>query len=160
VVTITVLNGASPPGGSNAVEVKAGETAEVKFTYDSSAGPGVSGQLYLEITQDNLTFTINGDKLTPGFYSNGADSRGNPMIAGPALIKLKDIDNSHRGFATIQITPESFPPDKTLIIPAGSGALIRFQCSTNLIDWTTLYSNTYTNVPSSKFFRIAADRLP
>src|SRR5216684_779360 len=87
VVTITVLNGASPPGGSNAVEVKAGETAEVKFTYDSSAGPGVSGQLYLEITQDNLTFTINGDKLTPGFYSNGPDSRGNPMIAGPAFIK-------------------------------------------------------------------------
>ncbi len=81
-------------------------------------------------------------------------------IAGPAVFQLRLNSLAVQGFCTIEITPESFPPDKTLIIPQGTGANITFECSTNLLDWAPVWQGTYTNAPSNKFFRIRADRLP
>ncbi len=83
------------------------------------------------------------------------------VIAGPAYFRLTAIGNT-ASFCTIEITPDSppFPPDKTLIIPQGTGANITFERSTNLLDWNPVWQGTYTNSPSNKFFRIRADRLP
>ncbi len=83
-----------------------------------------------------------------------------PVIVGPAVFQRKPNGSGGIGFCTIEITPESFPPDKTLIIPEGTGANITFECSTNLLDWNSVWQGTYTNAPSNKFFRIRADRLP
>jgi hypothetical protein len=83
-----------------------------------------------------------------------------PVIAGPAVFQFQPGQGGGTSFLTIEISPESFPPDKTLIIPQGTGANITFECSTNLLDWNPVWQGTYTNAPSSKFFRISADRLP
>ena len=83
------------------------------------------------------------------------------VIAGPAVVKLKlGSGNFGYGFCTIKIEPESFPPDKTLIIPAGNGALIHVESSTNLIQWLDASPGAYTNVTGNMFFRIRADRIP
>jgi hypothetical protein len=89
-------------------------------------------------------------------YASGI---GSYTVAGPAVFQLT-APSSRYGFCTIEITPESFPPDKTLIIPQGTGANITFECSTNLLDWNPVWQGNYTNAPSNKFFRIRADRLP
>ena len=86
------------------------------------------------------------------------------VIAGPATIQINgfgNTDRTFRSFLTVQITPESFPPDKTVIIPDGTtGATITMECSTNLINWTTATNGFYTGSNSAKFFRIRAERAP
>lgn len=61
---------------------------------------------------------------------------------------------------TFKIHTQSTPPDKTVVIPPGQGATVSLQCSSNLTDWITTTNATWTNVPSMKFFRVNADRLP
>jgi hypothetical protein len=80
------------------------------------------------------------------------------VLAGPALVRVISYDS--QAYVTFKITPESFPPDKTVVIPQGQGANIIMECSTNLIDWTVAAPGVYTNVPSAKFFRIRPERVP
>ena len=83
------------------------------------------------------------------------------VIAGPAVVRAFSTDTSFiQAYVTLKITPESFPPDKTVVIPQGQGANIIMECSTNLIDWTVTAPGVYTNVPSAKFFRIRPERVP
>jgi hypothetical protein len=100
--------------------------------------------------------TVIKDGLSLAYFSG----RGSYTIAGPAVFQLTSNNGIAQDFCTIEITPESFPPDKTLIIPQGTGAKIIFECSTNLLDWAPVWQGTYTNAPPNKFFRIRADRLP
>jgi hypothetical protein len=124
--------------------VQSNEVATVRFTTTIKSIPAVS----LSIIKDGVT------------VGSPADSGAGAVIAGPAVVQVRPATTVDRGFCTIEITPESFPPDKTLIIPAGTGASITFECSTNLLDWNAVWQGTYTNAPSNKFFRIRADRLP
>ena len=66
------------------------------------------------------------------------------------------------GFAylTLEIKPDSFPPDKAVIIPEGSGAIIVLESSTNLVHWSPATPGMYTNQTGNLFFRIRADRIP
>jgi hypothetical protein len=142
-------------GGTNSnptAVVKAGEIAQIRFTFDSS---GIPGNAFLTIAKDGINFTFGGDRLSPSY----AVYRGNPVIAGPATISLVPGSGA-TAFVTIEIAPESFPPDKTIIIPEGTGAKIALECSTNLLTWSEVWTNSYTNVPSHKFFRIKAERIP
>ncbi len=125
------------------ITIQSNEVATVRSTIGSS--------VYVNIIKDGLTVQLN------------AFSTVEPtpvVIAGPAVFQLMPNAPNAYGFFTIEITPESFPPDKTLIIPQGTGANITFECSTNLLDWAAVWQSTYTNAPSNKFFRIRADRLP
>lgn len=89
-------------------------------------------------------------------------------VVGPAVITVGSIypvmpvENSPQaqGYFTFEIAPESFPPDKTLIIPEGTGATVYMETSTNLTLWTSEWSQTYTNSPSHRFFRLRAERIP
>ncbi len=116
-------------------------------TVRSTIGPSV----YMNIIKDGLTVQL------AAFSAMGPTP---VVIAGPAVFQLMPNAPDAYGFRTVEITPESFPPDKTLIIPQGTGANITFECSTNLLDWAPVWQGTYTNAPSNKFFRIRADRLP
>ena len=118
--------------------IQSNEVATVRYTTPSAG-------LYTTIIKDGIPV---------GMYGGGA------VVAGPALFQFTIHGDLGQGFATVEITPESFPPDKTLTIPQGTGANITFECSTNLLDWAPVWQGSYTNAPSNKFFRIRADRLP
>ena len=78
------------------------------------------------------------------------------IIAGPATIELRGTG----GLATFRVYPESYPPDKSILVaPGAGGAAITLECSTNLVDWMTATNGVYTNQPAAKFFRIRAERI-
>jgi hypothetical protein len=87
----------------------------------------------------------------------------NITIAGPAEIRLfggQEIEHLF-GFCTVQIEPESFPPDKALIIPADTkGANVIMEASPDLVHWTNSVPGVYTNLTGNMFFRIRAERIP
>ena len=146
-VTLTV-------GGAGLTEVSIGtnETAQIVSWFP--VGDFTSTRL--DIIKDGLTVS---------FYSgSGIRSVGSTTarIAGPATIRfLASGSNSQLGFCTVQIDPASFPPDKTLVVPAGTaGANIILESSIDLVQWTTAPPGAYTNLQSNMFFRIRADRLP
>jgi hypothetical protein len=142
-VTLTVnrLQGLGPTNLLAELTIHSNEVATVRFI---STGSFTS--LFLFVIKDGVSVSM---------YSPPIGT----AIAGPAVFQV-DTGDLGQGFCTIEITPESFPPDKTLIIPQGTGANITFECSTNLLEWTPVWQGTYTNAPSNKFFRIRADRLP
>ena len=87
------------------------------------------------------------------------------QIAGPATFSFAGQTNSDGrfldGYCTFKITPESTPPDKTIILLAGSkGANIYLEMSTNLFDWSTISPGTYSSETNNLFFRIRAEKLP
>src|SRR6266568_4249400 len=142
-VTLTV-NGNETVGPTNLfaqLSVQSNEVATVRRLAD--------GGIFFIVVKDGVPVQISSISGGPV-----------PVIVGPAVFQLKPNGSGGIGFCTIEITPESFPPDKTLIIPEGTGANITFECSTNLLDWNSVWQGTYTNAPSNKFFRIRADRLP
>lgn len=78
------------------------------------------------------------------------------VIAGPAVVKLV----GRGGMATFKITPDQYPPDRTVVVPGGpGGANVTMECSTNLVHWTPADNGAYTNLPGVKFFRIKLDRI-
>lgn len=82
------------------------------------------------------------------------------IVAGPATIRLVVGSNSSAGLCTIKITPEAYPPDKSILVAPGSGgAAITLECSTNLVNWTATTNGVYTNLPAAKFFRIKAEQI-
>jgi hypothetical protein len=106
----------------------------------------------MAIIKDGIT---NQSSSSGGFYTLPYPVN----VAGPATIPLEG-GNSAKALLTAEIKPESFPPDKSLIIPEGTGANVTFECSTNLLDWNPVWQGAYTNSPSNKFFRIRAERFP
>ena len=83
------------------------------------------------------------------------------IVAGPATIRLVVPGNPTRaGLCTVKITPEAYPPDKSILIaPGAGGAAITLECSTNLVNWTATTNGIYTNLPAAKFFRIKEERI-
>jgi hypothetical protein len=146
-VTLTV-GGA----GITEVSIETNETAIVASWF-----PLGSTSTRLDIVKDGLTVTL--------YSTFGFSTMGNlpPRIAGPATIRLAGDGafSTPRGFCTVQIEPATFPPDKTVVIPAGvGGANILLERSTDLIHWTSATPGVYTNQESHLFFRIRAERLP
>lgn len=137
---------------TNEVTIGTNEVAEVKASFDGKATNLNPGGAYLLVTKGTHQFQIS-------LYGNG-----DVVIAGPAKIALR-TSGEPRGefqsaFVTLEIPPESFPPDKTLIVPAGTGANIILESSTDLINWITAPPGAYTNRTSNLFFRIRAQRIP
>jgi hypothetical protein len=56
---------------------------------------------------------------------------------------------------TVKITPESFPPNQTLILPPGTNQVqITLQSSTDLKNWITATNGIYGSPTTAQFFRI------
>lgn len=142
-ITITVAQQSQPnaPEATNEIVIAEGEVAEIKsFPYYANY------QSHLILQKDNKTFWFN-----PG--TEGL------VVTGPAKLLLRASGGGGYGIATVKIEPESFPPDKTIIIPAGSGGRITLEYSTNLTHWAAVHTVTHTNTAANLFFRIKAERL-
>lgn len=134
-------------------------TMEVTFL-----APGIEGTNTLNLAPYEVAELVSFPTVSPPrqiwFRKSGAwylyqDER--PLIiAGPATLELRGTG----GIATFRLTPESYPPDKSVLVaPGAGGAAIALECSTNLVDWLTTTNGVYTNQPAAKFFRIRADRI-
>lgn len=78
------------------------------------------------------------------------------VVNGPAKLLVVGIG----GMATFRITPDQYPPDRTVVVPGGpGGATVTMECSTNLVHWEPAVGGSYTNLPGVKFFRIKLDRI-
>jgi hypothetical protein len=144
--------GPEPEPASHSVSIAQSETAElVSFPYDVTTY--LNNTTSLRISNGTNRFEIRSDNVS---YNRGFFQP--IVVAGPAEISLMCYGG--RAYATFKISPESFPPDKTIIIPEGTGARIALECIINLTQWTEVYSATHTNSPSNKFFRIKAERIP
>src|SRR5947209_3594900 len=148
-------------GSTNEVDVAVNEVAEL-VGYSAFPANGVSMAFYLHAFRDGKDIELY---LPPSGilaqYGTAASTPARHMIAGPAKIRLWTTQRGPGGtYCTWKITPESFPPDKTIVIPQAGGANIGMECSTNLIDWVPASLGVYTNVPATKFFRLKAERLP
>ena len=143
---VTLVLGRNGPA-TNQIEIKAGQVAKV-ISFSKLLNGSIT---YLKITKESFTI-----EKAVGDFQLSIDP---VIVAGPASFLYYTPDSSrYQGFCTIEVTPESFPPDKTLIIPEGTGARVALECSTNLLEWAEVWSATYTNAPSNKFFRIKAER--
>jgi hypothetical protein len=133
------------PAETNELAIAVYEVAELVY-FPSFGGP------VLHILRDGATFTY-----IPGDFNPVA----RPVIGGPALLRLRNQVSGNKVICTFKVTPQSFPPDKTIVIPEGTeGATITLECSTNLISWATATNGIYTGTNGAKFFRIRADRIP
>ena len=141
---------------TNQVSIATNEVAEIKSTYDATAGGGSPGQAYVLVQKDNRNFRLSGDSFSPVYNIY----RGKIIIAGPATITLKyDGPNDNAlAFCTVEITPESFPPGLTVILPDGTIGTVHVESSTNLIQWQDEWVQTFSNTNQNRFFRIRAER--
>ncbi len=145
VVTLSVSAGKT----TDSISIGTNEVARIVTFHNLG---GYSSAIY--ITTGGTTNVVYSDVLNSGSAY---------VVAGPARIELRyqNGPNSFSSFSTIEVEPESFPPDKTLIIPADTkGANIIMEASSDLIHWTNSVPGLYTNISGNLFFRIRADRIP
>src|SRR5688572_21327757 len=140
-VTVTVAQTGPALEATNEVTIAQGEVAEIKsFPFDANL------YSHLILQKDNKSF----------WFSPGSEGL---IFTGPAKLLLRVGDRGGYGIATVKIEPEAFAPDKTIVIPAGTGARVTLEYSTNLTQWSALHSVTHTNSAANLFFRIKAERL-
>jgi len=141
---------------TNEVSISDFETAKVVSAFDPA------GIFQLEI-HGSFDATINGDDLAG--YPSGYfwKPRRDIVVKGPALFRLKSSPRSPANgdaFITLEITPASFPPDKTLVVEPNQGNVaITLQGSTNLLNWSTATNAIYGTTNQAQFFRIKMDKL-
>ena len=100
-------------------------------TYPVGAQDGTSA---LFVTVGGITNALLLNVVNGGL---GISSGNSFVVAGPATIELRNRLSTTPSFCTIEVNPESFPADKTLIIPADTkGANIIMESSSDLIHWT------------------------
>ena len=115
---------------------------------DFETGQVVAG-LYND-SYSKTTFTKNGVRF---------DENVGAIIRGPATFSLTSTTvgpgNQFNRFMTVKITPVSFPPDKTLIVPPGTNQVqISLESSTNLVNWATATNGVYGSPIEAQFFRL------
>jgi hypothetical protein len=139
----------------------------VTITFTNAPGPSTNNILEIQSTEIMRVQSYASSEATSVYFvKNGVEFplAGNTVVAGPTTLKIVTVADwrnlPQTAYVTVEVAPETFPPDKTVIIPQGTGARIALECSTNLLSWSEIWTNTFTNVPSHKFFRITAARIP
>ena len=126
---------------SGTINIETNETAELL---------GTTGGVVFNKPDSPYYFDIP-DKIKDVRFRTPFDSDFVPkirMVAGPATIWSG-------GYATLRITPQEFPVEKTAIIPhLSKGATVTLQVSNNLMDWTTAANGIYSGTNGPLFFRI------
>lgn len=131
------------------LEIGPSEVAEL-VSYPSSIDPMSNG----------INIEIGGRKyqhyLRARRDSDSADPLQPIIVAGPAVIKVQG-----NMFCTFKVSPDVWSADKSITVaPGAGGARVALECSTDLVNWTASTNGVYTNLPSAKFFRIKAERIP
>lgn len=140
-VSLVSTNGYYP-----SIQILTGETAEIVTCHDWSGTAPVQSKA--TVTKDGLE--------TYGYAPGYGPILHGTTVAGPATIK-NDIPGS---LLTVKITPESYDPNKTLIVPPGTNqVMITLESSTNLVSWSTATNGIYGSPDTARFFRIKMDKL-
>jgi hypothetical protein len=112
----------------------------------------------MSLTGPNAQLQITSQGMTVPYNNNTVSLADYPVvIAGPATIQIDQSNVSPIGaFATFDVEPAPFPPNKTATIGANAGNVqVTMQTSTDLVNWTSAVNGqTYTNSPDARFFRI------
>jgi hypothetical protein len=143
-VTLT----ASPTLNSPPFQLMEGEAAEVKTfigVWDPNNGRRTG---------------LNANKDGQDLDATQVPRVGNSLvIAGPATFSIW-ADPGLTALATLQITPETYSVNKTLIVPPGTNQVqIALESSTNLVSWATATNGIYGSPETARFFRIRMDNL-
>ena len=155
-ITLTVVPAMGPTNTVAEFQLESYEAAEL-VSYPSDIANGSRIDVIKDGAQFHYTATVF------GFPSSSQVVPKPPLepliVAGPARIRLfSDVGGPK--FCTFRITPESYPPDKSLLIaPGPGGAEVTLEYSTNLVNWTATTNGVYTNVPVATFFRIKERRI-
>jgi hypothetical protein len=84
------------------------------------------------------------------------------VYAGPAtllfILTPASATQNPLSLITIRFEPETFPPDKTIVIPEGTSARVVLGTSTNLTNWDEIWADNLTNAPTHKFYRVTAEQ--
>lgn len=139
-----------PKSVTNTLEIASGETAHLMCLMRSVS---TASAPFVWVLKDAVVGRVNPQSNPPGYFVP-ADSL---VVNGPAKLLVAGYGG---GMATFKITPDQYPPDKTVVVPGGpGGATVTLESSTNLVHWTPAASGAYTNLPGVKFFRIKMDRI-
>jgi hypothetical protein len=140
IVTLTV-------GGTNTSALLTVHTNEA-FSIVSGYGSPVS------IEKGGQTFTFQTANFSE--TSSSHPNLNRLTVAGPAVVRLV---GSFPSFVTVELLPDPFPPDKTIVLAQGTKASIVMEASTNLVQWVPVTPGSFTNNPVSLFFRLRADPI-
>jgi hypothetical protein len=111
----------------------------------------------LMILKDGKTITYR-----YGSWPAAQSSIDTLVVAGPATIRfaVSAGPNSRPGLCTFRVSPEAYPPDRSIIVPPGTNQVqLTLECSTNLVRWVSATNGVYGPSPEAKFFRIKMERL-
>jgi hypothetical protein len=114
-----------------------------------SAATGIGSPVWLDIVKAGKTLSLLNVPTT-----EVQAPRPPIVVAGPATFVLR-ASNADGNFCTFRVTPEAFPPDRTLILPPGTNQTqVTLECSTNLVNWSSATNGVYGPSQEAKFFRI------
>jgi len=131
------------------IQILQGEAAEI-ITCSRADSP---------VRMVTATVTKNGlstQGVPPGYPGANGTILYGTTVAGPATITPDYVG----ALLTVKITPESYDPNKTLIVPPGTNqVMITLESSTNLVSWSTATNGVYGSPDAARFFRIRMDKL-
>lgn len=128
---------------TNSIQIMDYETGE----YISAVG----NSTYISVIKNGLLFS--------GVSASAASGGVGTTVRGPALFVLS-ANSGGPSAMTVKITPVSFPPNQTLIVPPGTNqVLISLESSTNLVNWQAATNGVYGSPTSANFFRIHLTNL-
>lgn len=135
---------------TNSFEITSGETAHLISMIRSATN---GGELKIYVQKDGVVGLVK-----PSVRNNEIYITPDTLVVnGPAKLLVVGTGGN---MATFKITPDQYPPDRTVVVPGGpGGATVTMECSTNLVQWESAVGGTYTNLPGVKFFRIKLDRI-
>jgi hypothetical protein len=134
--TVTISLNQQGVVATNQIEIADYETGQVAGFGET---PGLRGYIKYSFRKNGLTFPTGGPVRGPAVFYLTATSPGDQV----------------GGYITVKITPVSFPPDKTLIVPPGTNQVqISLESSTNLVSWASATNGIYGSPDSAHFFRL------
>ena len=160
IVTLTL----SGTNQSTQIEVQDYESFRVVSAFDPHAP--AAGTFSLEVSKPGWSYQfLDVDLQGSTDYANRTVHPSRPIaFSGPATVKLHsgfpDRSTIYPAYVTIEVTPQSFPPGQTLIVPPGTNqVLVTLECSTNLVNWVSATNGIYGSPTEAKFFRIRGSKI-
>jgi|GEM_PF-4432652 len=142
----TVQDNTGNVGNTNFLTLGAGQTVAI-VNFVQSGVQNYSPTLVVTTSSNNIcSYTWN--VVSPSY-----PTAANPFIvAGPATLRVL---NGGATLVTYKYLPNTFDPNKTLILPPGTNLVnVTMQSSTNLVNWVTATNGVYGSTNSAMFFRV------
>ena len=148
--------------GTNSITIADYESGELISVLTTNASLGYQAwPYYVQVKRDDylLPLRASASFVYMGSPTSASVSSGvGDIIRGPATFSILD-KTAAQGF-TIRITPVSFPPNQTLIVPPGTNQVqISMETSSNLVNWQTASNGVYGSPESVRFFRMKMTNL-